>query len=139
MLLQAGVPPSIVDKAQNLLNQLIAVPPMATALEAKDWQALESAIAAARAAQVGETTIAPYQRQMMQLRAAARLKACLAWVLLAEAAWVGAYPTQAQLEHIRAERRHDRRSPRVVVNALAAEKDDEENERPRTIRPWPEP
>eukprot|EP00908_Phaeocystis_cordata_P022709 Transcript_5124.p4 GENE.Transcript_5124~~Transcript_5124.p4 ORF type:complete len:87 (+),score=31.11 Transcript_5124:361-621(+) len=46
---------------------------------------------------------------------------------------------RAQLEHIRAERRHDRRSPRVVVNALAAEKDDEENERPRTIRPWPEP
>ena len=66
-------------------------------------------------------------------------KAGLAWALLADAAWVGAYPTQAQLEHIRAERRHDRRSPRVVVNALAAEKDDEENERPRTIRPWPEP
>ena len=75
---EASVPPSLIEKAEGILAQLVAVPPMAQASADKDWQKLDAAITAARAAKVPEATIAPYQREMLQLRAAARLRACLA-------------------------------------------------------------
>ena len=75
---EAYAPASLVEKAESLLTQLITVPPMAHASRAQDWQALEVAINAARASSISEDTIEPYMREMLSLRAAARLRACLA-------------------------------------------------------------
>ena len=72
------MPPSLIERSEYLLAQLLTVPPMMDASAAKDWHALDAAINAAKAAKVSENTIKPYLREMLQLRAAARLAACLA-------------------------------------------------------------
>ena len=73
-----NVPPSLVEKSKAYLAQLLALPPLVKASEDKDWQALDAAIHAAREGHLPERTIEPYMKEMLLLRSAARLRACLA-------------------------------------------------------------
>lgn len=73
-----GAPPSLIERAEFIRSQLTSIPPMEQSMAAGEWEKLEQAIAAARAAKIDEPTIMPYLTAMRRLRAAARLHACLA-------------------------------------------------------------
>ena len=73
-----NVPPSLIEKSKAYLAQLLAMPPLVKASEDKDWQALDAAIHAAREGHLPERIIEPYMKEMLLLRSAARLRACLA-------------------------------------------------------------
>lgn len=76
--LKLGVPPSLVEQAEKLLARLLAIVAMEAADAEGAWEKLETAIASARTAKVEEPTIEPFLKRMLVLRAAARLRACLA-------------------------------------------------------------
>ena len=75
---EAGVPPSLVERAERLLARLVALQDLAAADEAGEWEGLDRAINSASAAEVEEEIIAPYRKRMCELRASTRLSACLA-------------------------------------------------------------
>ena len=75
---ELGVAPSMVQQAQQLEKRLLAIAALESANAENAWEKLEAAISQARSALVDESIIKPFLRKMLELRAASRLRACLA-------------------------------------------------------------